>query len=239
GLLVLQRNLPNRQPAVVANLQQFIRARKQKGNGLHHFRPGAFPLAQDKSAANRKINLRCQHRVIGIERRESHPVRVRRQRLVLVPQQIRSVLERNLSGARQSQFLRRTNRRQLRFNRFRLDQIRQFAAQSQQNRAIRSVPMSRQRQRSIQPRPHPRHSRYLSASQQFPRKIRRRAHWPHRVRTRRPNPHFKNFKYAGLHGKSTQNLSYAVSSSSDSRSPPDISWTSPTRRYDPFLLKPL
>ncbi len=105
--------------------------------------------ADDETAAGGEDLLPVQHAARRIERGEAHAVRVLRQGLVTVEQQVERLVEGDLVLAREQDAARAADALERRLHRGRIDRGRLVAFEPEQDRAIGAVPAAGQGQRAI------------------------------------------------------------------------------------------
>ena len=146
----------------------------------------------------------CEHRAGRIERREAQSVgmlRVRpgRKHDVAMEEQIARFVEMEWTACRQDRFAAPANRRHRRVDRRRIDRRRLVARQTQQHGAVGGVTQAGQRQRAVELHLHTLDAVQHAALGKLARKPARRAHRPHRVRTRRTDADFVEIEETRRH----------------------------------------
>ena len=201
GTLVGAHDVGDRQPFVGGDPEQ-VRARTK---AIGHIPQAAFRivaanlvLIQNRTAADRIIDA-GRDRLLIPKSGKPHGIAVKIEPLFLVKDQVRRFIISDCMAPVQPDLHRFPNLRHQHIRRIGFDMLWSFAAEPEQDRPIRCVPLAGQRQRTEQPCFQPGNSVQLTAIGNPLDKLRSRQHRTHGVRTGRSDADLEKLEGAADH----------------------------------------
>ena len=194
-------------------------ARRRSANGSGSRRaPPRLRRGPRRRAARRRRRSNTSPRAssvraFGIARREAHAIRMARQHLVALEQQIHRLVEGDLVAAQQPQPAAAADARECRLHDRRIESGRIVSLEAQQDGAIGAVPETRQRQRAVELREDLGRALKQVARRQVLHEHARGQHRPHRVRRRRADTDLEDVEYREIHSAARRRSIRPASSS--------------------------
>ena len=203
-LFVPEHDLGDGLARFLAQREQFVAAVERVGQGRRVSDDpvvGGFVVIDDEAAADRVVVARRDHLATRIECREAHAIRVVRQFLPLVEDEVGFLVERDLVFAEQTDFLVGADSLERRRNHIGIDLVGPLALETTEHRLVGAVAAARMCERAEQLRAHACHAREVALLLQPARdEARRGAHGPDGMRRRRADADLEQVEDADCHG---------------------------------------